>query len=216
MEDCYINIHTHRPQPGVQRLATWMPDKEGDAPPPPYAAGIHPWSLAGMTDAELEEVLNLLQKSNPAAIGEIGLDYAQAREEAARLRQHTFFAAQLDMAAGRGLPVVVHCVRALEDTLRILREHPVRAAIFHGFTGTPEEAARITGAGCFLSFGERTFHSRKTTEALRSTPLDRLFLETDESLLPVAEIYRQAAEILEINILSLKKQITKNYQTIFG
>ena len=217
MEERYINIHTHRPQPGEQYLSTWMLGMNGQAPDPPYAAGIHPWNFVGMSDAEVEEALNLLQKiPNPVAVGEIGLDYAQAKEKETRGRQQTFFAAQLDIAAGRSLPVIVHCVRALEDTLRIMREHPMRNAIFHGFTGTPEQAARITGAGYFLSFGERTFRSRKTAEALRSILLDRLFLETDESFLPIEEIYRQAAEILNISISDLKTQIAKNHQLIFG
>jgi TatD DNase family protein len=152
---------------------------------------------------------------DPIAIGEIGLDYAQAKEKTERERQQIIFALQLDIAANRNLPVIIHSVRALEDTLRIMREHPIPAAIFHGFTGSPEEAARITGAGYYLSFGERSFRSNKTIEALGRTSTGRLFLETDESDVSIAEIYRKAAEILNITIGDLQKQIINNYQKIF-
>jgi TatD DNase family protein len=99
--------------------------------------------------------------------------------------------------------------------LRILKKHPVSAAIFHGFTGSPEQAARITGDGYYLSFGERTFRSSKTIEALGRTSTDRLFLETDENDVSIVEVYQKAAQILNMPVGDLQQQIMNNYQKIF-
>ncbi|MDE5851739.1 MAG: TatD family hydrolase, partial [Alistipes sp.] len=123
---------------------------------------------------------------------------------------------QLQLARQYGLPVVIHCVRAFNEVMRELAACPPRTAIFHGFIGSPEQARQVVAAGHYLSFGERTFRSPKTVEAMRSTPLERLFLETDDSPTPIEEIYRRAAERLGIPEARLQEAALANYKTIFG
>lgn len=55
----------------------------------------------------------------------------------------------------RGLPVVLHCVKAFEPLMRELAECEPRAVIFHGFIGSPEQARRGAGQG-ILSLVRRT------------------------------------------------------------
>lgn len=86
-------------------------------------------------------------------------------------QQEELFRAQLELAERRGLPVVLHCVRAFEPVMKELERHHLRAVIFHGFIGSPQQARRALARGCMLSFGERTFASPRTLEALRATPL---------------------------------------------
>ncbi len=126
------------------------------------------------------------------------------------------FAAQLRIAEERILPVILHCVRAFEPTVEILSAYTLPAVIFHGFIGSPEQAARAIRAGYYLSFGKRSLASPKTVEALRRTPLERLFLETDDAPVPIAEIYARTAEILAITVPQLKEIINKNYLDCFG
>lgn len=102
-------------------------------------------------------------------VGEIGLDYAGTVGREAQLR---IFREQLDWAERLGKPVVLHCVKAFEAVMRELAPHALRAVIFHGFIGSSQQAAEAIKKGYYLSFGERTFRSPRTVEALRRTPVE--------------------------------------------
>ncbi|MEG2614293.1 MAG: TatD family hydrolase [Alistipes sp.] len=187
-----VNIHTHHPTgTGIELRA----------------AAIHPWEAKGRHASEL---LPLPQGTQ--AMGEIGLDFACA---VPRHEQMRLLCEQLDMAQELHLPVVLHCVRAFEPLMKELSRYTLRAVIFHGFLGSPEQAQRAVDCGYYLSFGERTFRSPRTVQALRSTPLDRLFCETDESLDTIENIYRQIAEAKGVDEDDLSSAILQNYKRIF-
>ena len=121
--------------------------------------------------------------SSPSAIGEIGLDYHYYGPET-RTAQMRLFAAQLEEARRRGLPVIVHTREAADDTLALLREIPSRGVI-HCFTGTPDEARAYLDLGFFVSFsGIVTFKSADNVRAsARYVPGDRILIETDAPFL---------------------------------
>ena len=192
MRPTYVNIHTHRPAGCGIELRT---------------AGIHPW------DAERAQAADLLPLGDGVqAIGETGLDFAAAVDRGAQRR---LFDAQLRLARERGLPVVLHCVRAFEETMRRLAACTPRAVIFHGFIGSPEQARQALAKGYCLSFGERTFRSPRSMEALRATPSGQLFLETDDSPVPIGEIYARAAGLRGESVAELQRTTTENYERIF-
>lgn len=188
-----IDIHTHNAQTHAQTIKT---------------LGVHPWhALNGdisVVEAGAVEV---------DAIGEVGLDFAC---DVPRERQISLFRAQLAIAERVGKPVVLHCVRAFEEVMKILSEHRLSAVIFHGFIGSKEQAQRAVSEGYYLSFGERTFHSPKTVEAMRSTPLSHLFVETDESTTPIEEIYTKIAALRGISTTELSIATKENFSRIFN
>ena len=169
----YVNIHTHRPTGSGIELRT---------------AGVHPWDAATQDAATLGQRLGGAQ-----AVGETGLDFVRGADRAAQL---SALRTQLRLARERGLPVVLHCVRAFEPLMR-------------------EQARQALAKGYCLSFGERTFASPKTLAALRGTPLSQLFLETDDSPVPIAEIYARAAEAKGVPEEVLQRAILDNYKRIF-
>ena len=188
----YVNIHTHRPTGSGIELRT---------------EGVHPW------DADMQDVATLGERlGNAQAVGETGLDFVRGP---AREAQFEALRTQLRLARERGLPVVLHCVKAFEPLMRELAECEPRAVIFHGFIGSPEQARQALDRGYCLSFGERTFASPKTLAALRETPLPQLFLETDDSPVPIAEIYARAAEAKGIPVEELQRAALDNYNRIF-
>ena len=188
----YVNIHTHRPTGSGIELRT---------------EGVHPW------DADMQLVATLgEQLSDAQAVGETGLDFVHGPS---REVQTEALRAQLRLARERGLPVVLHCVRAFEPLMRELAACEPRAVIFHGFIGSPEQARRALAKGYFLSFGERAFASPKTLAALRETPLSQLFLETDDSPVPIEEIYARAAEARGVPTEVLQRDTLANYERIF-
>ena len=112
------------------------------------------------------------------ALGEIGLDYHYSPET--REAQMKLFAAQLEEARARGLPVVIHTREAAADTVALLKEIPSRG-IIHCFTGSPDEAKAYLDLGFYVSIsGIVTF---KAADAMRTTALfvpdDRIIIETD-------------------------------------
>lgn len=197
----FVDIHTHRPTSRHIELR---------------ASGVHPWE-AGKEPVEtaLGELEAELEQGSMEAIGEIGLDFARATDGATRDSQIALFRAQLHMACRRGLPVVLHCVKAFEETMRILREAEPRAVIFHGFIGSLQQAQRALERDYYLSFGERSLASPRTLEAMKITPLSRLFFETDESQTPIETIYQRAAKLLGMTIETLQRATVENYDRIF-
>ena len=192
MTDRFVNIHTHRPTGRGIELRT---------------AGIHPWN------ADKEDVSTIVPSLGEVqAVGETGLDFVRGADRAVQLAA---FRAQLALAHERQMPVVLHCVKAFEPVMRELDACRPRAVIFHGFIGSPEQAQQALAKGYFLSFGERAFASPKTLAALRETPLSQLFLETDDSPVPIAEIYARAAEAKGVPEEELQRAILDNYKRIF-
>ena len=187
----YIDIHTHHPT--LRHIE-------------PMAMGIHPWAVE-------KEMFSSDMFDEAIAIGEIGLDFACDID---RERQVEIFCAQLAEAERRNLPVVLHCVRAFEPVMKLLSEYTLPAVIFHGFVGSPEQAQQAIGKGYYLSFGSLSFRSPKTIRAMRETPLENLFAETDDSQEKIENVYLRIAHEREIEVEDLQIAIEKNYNKIFN
>ena len=116
------------------------------------------------------------------AVGEIGLDYHYSPET--REAQLALFAAELEEARARDLPVVIHTREADDDTLALLKEIPSRG-IIHCYTGTPEFAKRYLDLGFYISIsGIVTFHAADNVRAAALVvPDDRILIETDAPFL---------------------------------
>lgn len=185
-----IDIHTHRPTSAVT-ITT---------------AGLHPWQAEDGALPSEEQI------EAAEAVGEIGLDKACGVDFE---RQRTVFEAQLRLAEQHKKPVVLHCVRAFEEVMNALEQFTLKAVIFHGFIGSSEQAERAVKKGYYLSFGARTERSKKTTEALRATPLDRLFVESDEAETPIEEIYALVARLRGLEVEELAVEVSQNCERIF-
>ena len=186
------DIHTHNAHTQAQTIDT---------------VGIHPWHAL---EADISVVEAAVAEVD--AVGEIGMDFAC---DVPKEVQMAIFRAQLTLAERHKNAVVLHCVRAFEEVVKVLSEYRLRAVIFHGFVGSVEQAQRAVAQGFYLSFGERTFRSPKTIEALRFTPLSRIFVETDESTTPIEEIYARIAELRGISTAELIAATEENFRRIF-
>lgn len=210
----YINIHTHtqadRSVSGNISVASYRLGSGDVLPPEPFTAGIHPWD-AGRKN--MGELLQELEELNIIAVGEIGLDYARGRET--KKEQEAILRPQLYAAVERGLPVVLHCVKAFEDMMNILKGYPVPNVIFHGYTGSLQQTRRLIEAGYCVSAGPVSLLSSKTVQSLRTLPKERLFLETDCSDTSIEEVYSHASEALGLPLQTLKQDIYDNYNRLF-
>ena len=148
------------------------------------AAGVHPHHGATFDGASLVALRRLTAHPACVAVGEIGLDYHY--DFSPREAQRYAFAAQLDLARERDLPVILHCREAFDDLFAILSDHPVAGddgpgGVLHCFTGDAEQARRAVDMG--LRIGVAGMITFKKADALRQAlaevPLERLVVETD-------------------------------------
>lgn len=212
----YINVHSHESifdetQKHIVNLAgNWDSIFDGGS----YSAGLHPWYIKkDLWPQEMMILKNAVLKENVLAVGECGLDKVCDTDFAL---QQEVFAAQVIMANDLKKPLIIHCVRAFEEVLHILKQQNNKVpAIFHGFNKNKELAQSLTSKGYFISFG-KSILSEKKGEILRELPLEKLFFETDHSSIKIHEIYNQAAGILNLSLQQLQLQIIKNAQQVFG
>lgn len=155
-----------------------------------YASvGLHPTDTA-VTEDELAALIidfeGLLDThaDRVCAIGEIGLDYYWDR--ATPEEQDRAFRVQMELAARRELPVIIHCRDALEDTFAIVREYEGRVTgVFHCFGGGAEDARQALDLGWHVSFAGNVTFPKATNlqEAAAVVPPEKMLLETDAPFL---------------------------------
>lgn len=190
----YVDIHTHRfTGRGIELRAQ----------------GVHPWRAG---ECDWAEAFSDALFDGAQAVGETGLDRACRVDMAA---QERLFRLHLEAAERLSLPVVLHCVRAFEPVMDILRQYDLRAVIFHGFIGSAQQAARALERGYYLSFGMSAMRSPRTVEALRSCPSGRIFAETDDTGGDIADVYAMICDVRGEVLETLRERMLENYRDIF-
>ncbi|MDD5668926.1 MAG: TatD family hydrolase [Candidatus Omnitrophica bacterium] len=160
--------------------------------------GVHPWEAEKIIPGWEESLLRAC--AVPASgIGEIGLD--KSRKDIDFEKQKDVFSRQVDIACSLRRPFSVHCVRAWDVLIDILRGKDLTRSRFmiHAFSGTGSDLRALLDLGAFISF--RTLKSATVDKLalLKLIPLDRLFLETDfpdmagiqKGITPSSEYYVQ-------------------------
>jgi TatD DNase family protein len=145
------------------------------------ALGIHPHQ-AGEADAQrLGELSELLRHERAVAVGETGLDFY--RDWAPHDRQRDLFAAQLELAAELGKPVVIHNRDADSETADALAGFE-GTVILHCFS-SPALLDPALERGYYVSFaGNVSFpNAEELREAARRIPAERILAETDSPYL---------------------------------
>ncbi len=168
-------------------------------------------------------------------IGECGLDYFRLKIEDERLKeeQEKVFRKQIELAIEFGKPLMLHIRNAYKEAVSILKSFIFQLSTapgnVHFFAGTWEEAKLFLDLGFTLSFTGVVTFARSYDEVIRNVPLDRILSETDcpyvtpvphrgkrNEPLFVQEVVKKIAEIKEIEIEAVKKQIVKNATKLFS
>lgn len=143
-------------------------------------AGVHPHDAKG----GIGSLADFLGHPEIVGVGECGFDYFY--EHSDRAAQRDVFAAQVELARGADLTLVIHTRDAWDDTFAVLDEvgTPERT-IIHCFSGGPPEARRALERGAYLSFsGIISFkNAQDLRDAAALCPSDRLLVETDAPFL---------------------------------
>ncbi len=210
-------------QPGLPRL---------------YAsAGIYPHSTTEADETALAKLDALLAEPEVIACGEIGLDYYH--EGAPRDVQRDGLIRQLEIAAARHRPILIHCrgtdesTDAWDDLFPVLDEHWAKTGlggIMHCFGAGWEQARRSLDMGFLVSFaGNLTYaKAQPLRDVAERMPLDGVLVETDAPWLApvpqrgqrnepafVAQTARALAGLLGISEAEIATVTTKNFNRLF-
>lgn len=185
MIDRLTDIHTHNPEAAFPSVISVEPGAEFIAGKQ-YSVGIHPYSLAVIDVAPIELLKADAERCEVVAIGETGIDKLKGGPID---RQIEVFEVHAGLSERLGKPLILHVVKGFAEVIALKRKiQPRQRWIVHGFRGKPELARELLHHGFDLSLGERF---NKDTAAI--IPAERLWLETDNSPLPIAEIAARIA-----------------------
>jgi len=189
--------------------------------------GIHPHDAGTATDDDLAALRELLAHPKAVAVGETGLDWF--RDYAPRDDQRRLFAAQLELAAELGKPVVIHTRAADDDTVEALADH-AGTVVLHCFS-SPHMLPTALERDWYVSFaGNATFPKAVDLRlAATEVPANRILAETDSPYLapqPVRGRRNEPANVVHTlaalarargqEPAELERQIEKNATACFG
>ena len=191
--------------------------------------GVHPL-YRDSRETSVEELTELAAHPKVVAIGETGLDYHYAAEDADWQRDR--FRIHVRAARKTGLPLVVHTRKAREDTLAILEEEGAGevTGVLHCYTENMTMAQRAMDLGFSISVsGIVTFrNASKLRKVVKRLPLERILIETDAPWLApephrghtneprhVVEVARCIAELHDTDVERVRDVTRRNYFRLF-
>ncbi len=151
------------------------------------AMGLHPTEVKPESlEDDLDKISRELSDATVqyVAVGEVGMDLYWSKEHEDAQREA--FDRQCTMAVENGLPVIIHCREALDQTLEVLRKHPNARVVFHSFGGNVEDVRQIREIMPEAYFGINgivTFKNSGLRDVLHEIGIDKILLETDSPYL---------------------------------
>lgn len=171
------------------------------------AYGIHPWYIR--KDFIISDLLPYLDDGAPVAVGEIGLDFAEDVTTPRELQKRVFVE-HIELAISHNLPVLIHCRRAHNDMLEILKPFAGRVrGIMHSFSGSKEMMMEFLNMGFFISFSGAVTrsHAKKYHKNAISVPENRILFETDAPSISTQRV--EAKDVEPCHIIEIIEFVSK-------
>lgn len=144
------------------------------------ALGIHPWFVNNTSADDITQLESLLATHKISAIGEVGLDF-QSQYIGFKAKQIEVFEQMLDLASRYHLPISVHCVKAHNELLKILKSYKTVTGVIHGLGSSIEIVSQYVDLGYKIGVNGVLCKSnaRRYHEMVQYFPLENFVLETD-------------------------------------
>ncbi|NEM97408.1 TatD family hydrolase [Pontibacter burrus] len=191
--------------------------------------GLHPAYVKKDFERELYLVEEWLDKRKFAAVGECGIDlywdktFFPQQQEALKV--------QLELAKKHNLPIILHTRDSFDETYELVAaaQDGTLRGIFHCFSGTVEQAAKVKELNFLMGIGGvATFKNGGLDKVLPHVSLDSLVLETDcPYLAPVPYrgkrnepayiplVLKRVAELMQKTEEEVAEVTTKNALNLF-
>jgi TatD DNase family protein len=192
--------------------------------------GFHPLYVKDASREDFKGFEQMLKHPKCVGIGECGLDYS---DDSDKELQKEFFIRQIALALEHKKPLIIHCRDAWDDTLEILKVYketnPELKVNFHFFNQDKARADEILNAGFQYSFTGIITFVKEMEKRVKEAPLEKLMSETDSPFVApksqrgkrnepsfVIEVVEKIAELKDLPIEDVKKQLLKNAEEFFG
>jgi len=198
------------------------------------ALGFYPTHIAEYSDKDIEKELDFIRKTDCIAIGEVGLDYYQGRNnehtkeltDAIKDRMKKYFRELVQISIDKNIPIIVHSRKAEHDTIEILEQLNAKKVVMHCFSGKKKYIKRIIDNGWYISIPANVGRALHFHYFIKAMPLNRLFTETDAPWLApdkgsindpsnVIVVIKKIAELKQLNEEEVANNIYLNYQRLF-
>lgn len=193
------------------------------------ALGLCPTEAARLQAAAIEGELSFIRscKDKIVAIGEIGLDYQEAKGDVERQQQQQLFERQLELAKQLGKPVIVHSRQAEKGVVGTLIRCGCKAVVLHAFHGSLKLAKAAADAGFYIAIPANIRRSSHFQAIARELSLSRLLTETDTPYLAaekdgksepgyIAATVARIAAIKGMSAEEVANILYGNYQRLFS
>ncbi len=193
------------------------------------AYGLHPWFVEQHQQIHLRELDEWLEREQPVALGECGLDFYRSRVDERWQKQ--LFSEQLQLARNHDLPVIVHARKSLDDIIALLRRQGEMRGVVHSFSGSEQQARQLYDLGFRIGIAATLGfeRARRLRGVVAAMPDDALLLESDAPDQPgaghrgqlnepafIVEHLQVMAELRDIEVDALALQLNRNAEVLFG
>lgn len=192
--------------------------------------GLHPTSVKGDFQSELNLVETELRRREYIAIGEIGIDLYW--DKSFMHEQLLAFRQQLDWALEFQLPVIIHVRDSMPETIEVMESFRGKGlkGVFHSFTGSKQDADWIIKFGGFYLGinGIVTFKNSGIDKVIKQMSIENLLLETDSPYLTpvpyrgkrnesayVDLVYEKLSEVFEVEKAVVIQKTNENAYKLF-
>lgn len=192
------------------------PGDENNSGDQAVSTGIHPWYIRQYNIPEvLEKIRAAASYKNVLAIGECGLDRLVNIPLA---EQEQIFIEQIRIAEVVNKPVIVHCVKAFDDLIRIKNSMSARVPfIVHGYNNNMQIALQLLKNDFYISFGKALLiDDSNAQKVFMTTDPQHCFFETDDAAIPIRSIFTKAAALRNTTVEDLKEETMSNFKRLFN
>ncbi|OFX74909.1 MAG: hypothetical protein A2X12_09850 [Bacteroidetes bacterium GWE2_29_8] len=142
------------------------------------------------------------------AIGECGVDKVTSNVDFDL--QLKIFKEHLEIAKVFSLPIVVHNVNGTNEIIKLAKEYKTLKFMIHGFNNRLNLLTTFVKQDFYISIGK--INNRNLLEQIvKNIPIDKILVETDNLDIDLRFLYKQIADILNIDIELFVKIVNKNF-----
>lgn len=217
--DIYLDFHCHSVKPRDNKFVIHslflhedqeFTRKENQL----YTIGLHPWYADQLSKEETAlQLEKIIAEKKIIAVGEAGLDKIKGVKWEI---QESIFQAHIEIAAKHNLPLIIHSVRTHNEVIKMRKDSNTKNPwVIHLFSGSEQIANDFIRHGCYLSIGHHILDKKsRVSNYLHKIPIKKIFLETDDFTIDIEEIYAKVAEIYQVSLSFMKKQMFDNLNAL--
>jgi len=193
------------------------------------AYGLHPMFIEQHQVNHLRELDEWLEREQPIAVGECGIDFYDSRVD--EKWQLQLFTEQLQLANNHRLPLIVHVRKAMDEVISLLRKQAQFGGVVHSFSGSLQQAQQLHGIGFKLGIAATLSFERaqKLRRVVAAMPDDALLIESDAPDQPganhrgqlnqpafIVEHLQTMAELRDCTVEDLAATLNHNAESLFN